>query len=235
MALKFRAPSGAFRATATTTALLTTILVMIILGMCLEHPANALMGKQLRVLPLTRPYDTSRIGRRRRLLGPASTNSCLTGTDQPSSGKDNQNQDPVDYLLEQTEADETANDAEDRGDKEDSDGDTFHETMGSAGAYSQESLLQVYARDRKWLEKATDDIMDEEQYPIGELSQADIDSIVGLMVAWVKRRSMEAGLAVEKLLVRVVTDMRANNPVARTNARMYALVRSSQYIHLHTY
>ena len=203
--------SAASRAAPITAA--TSGFLLLILCLCLENHSSiivtALIGEQIQ---LTKPYDRSRIGRRR-TVGPT---TCFYAADNPlpsSASSGSNNSDPVDYLEE----------------KEDDSGDGNNDdenfsSLGFSGDYAQESLLQVCARDRKWLEKATDDIMDEEQYPIGELSQDDIDSITGLMIAWVRRRSIQAGLAVERLLVRVVADMRANNPVAQTTARMYALV-----------
>lgn len=186
----------------------TSSVLLLILVLCIENysPVNveALVGEQIQLI---RPYDISRIGRRR--------TSCFYAADNPlpSSSSGSNKQDPVDYLEEKEE--EYAGDGND---------DEDISSLGFSGDYGQESLFQLCARDRKWLEKATEDIMDDEQYPIGELSQDDIDNITGLMVAWVRRRSVQAGLAVERLLVRVVEDMKANNPVAQTTARMYALV-----------
>ena len=193
------------------TAATSSSVLLLILVLCIENysPVNveALVGEQIQLI---RPYDITRIRRRRTL--------CFFAADNPlpSSSSGSNKQDPVDYLEEEEEEEEEY--AGDGNDDEDI------SSLGFSGDYGQESLLQLCARDRKWLEKATEDIMDDEQYPIGELSQDDIDSITGLMVAWVRRRSVQAGLAVERLLVRVVEDMRAKNPVAQTTARMYALV-----------
>ena len=52
----------------------------------------------------------------------------------------------------------------------------------------------------------------------------DVESITGLMAAWVKRRSVEAALIVETLLKRVVDDMRANNADVHVTSRMYTIV-----------
>ena len=87
-----------------------------------------------------------------------------------------------------------------------------------------EPLFQIYARDFKWLEKTTEDLLDLEQYPLGELTENDVQTITGLMAAWAKRRSVSAALIVEKLLKRVVDDMQADNPVVYTTTKMYSLV-----------
>jgi hypothetical protein len=81
-----------------------------------------------------------------------------------------------------------------------------------------------YTRDEKWLEDATDEFLDMDKIPLGTLTQDDVESITGLMAAWVRRRSVEAALIVEQLLKRVVDDMRANNPDVHVAARMYTIV-----------
>jgi hypothetical protein len=78
-----------------------------------------------------------------------------------------------------------------------------------------------FSRNENWLENATQDILNLE---IGSLREDDVDSITGLMAAWVRRRSVNAALAVERLLKRVVDDMRAQNPEVHVTARMYTIV-----------
>lgn len=88
----------------------------------------------------------------------------------------------------------------------------------------EEGFVTRYPRDEKWLDKATDDIFDTQQFPLGTLSDTDVESIAGLMAAWVRRRSVKAALTVERLLKRVVDDMRANNEGIHVTARMYTIV-----------
>lgn len=93
--------------------------------------------------------------------------------------------------------------------------------------YAQQSLLQLYARDREWLAKATEVVLDHNHYPLGSLTLEDVDKITVLMVSWVRQRSIKAALSVENLLKRVVDDMRANNKQVHVTAKMYALVSAS--------
>jgi hypothetical protein len=74
------------------------------------------------------------------------------------------------------------------------------------------------------LEEATQEMLDVTRVPLGSLSQDDVESIAGLMAAWVRRRSVDAALTVEQLLKRVVDDMRAQNPDVFVTARMYTIV-----------
>lgn len=81
-----------------------------------------------------------------------------------------------------------------------------------------------FTKNERWLEDATDEFLDIEKIPIGALAQSDVQSMIGLMAAWVRRRSVEAALIVEQLLKRVVDDIRAGNPDVHVNARMYTIV-----------
>jgi hypothetical protein len=81
-----------------------------------------------------------------------------------------------------------------------------------------------FSRKKNWLEKSTDEVLDMENLPLGDLSEDDVESITGLMAAWVRRRSVEAALVVERLLKRVVDDMRAHNAGVHVTARMYTIV-----------
>ena len=87
-----------------------------------------------------------------------------------------------------------------------------------------ESLYKVsFSRNEKWLDQATEEILDEENFAVGSLSVDDVESIVGLMAAWVRRRSVTAGMMVERLLKRVVDEMRVLNPDVHVTSRMYTL------------
>jgi hypothetical protein len=80
-----------------------------------------------------------------------------------------------------------------------------------------------FSRHEQWLEQATEEVLNLE---IGSLREDDAESITGLMAAWVRRRSVNAALEVEKLLKRVVDDMRAHNPEVYVTNRMYTIVSS---------
>jgi hypothetical protein len=81
-----------------------------------------------------------------------------------------------------------------------------------------------YERNQKWLEKATAELMDHKTFPIGTLTPDDVESIAGLMAAWVRRKSVGAALRVEELLKRVVDDLRAGNRSIKVTTRMYTIV-----------
>ena len=78
-----------------------------------------------------------------------------------------------------------------------------------------------FGRNSAWLEEATLSILNEDMYPIGELSEEDIEAITSLMSAWSKRKSVDAAITVERLLKRVVDDMQVHNSVARVSTRFY--------------
>ena len=83
----------------------------------------------------------------------------------------------------------------------------------------------LFTRNPAWLEEATLDFLDEEVFPIGKLTEDDVESVLGLMAAWARKRSVDAALTVERLLKRVVDDIRyGNNPVVRVNTRFYSYV-----------
>jgi hypothetical protein len=106
---------------------------------------------------------------------------------------------------------------------DDDEGDDDDEE-GPAEDWGTHSLLEIYASNKKWLERATDVIL---EHPLGELRPGDGDNIETLMAAWAKRRSVEGAVSVERLLKRIVDDNRVNNQDVQVTARMYALVRTS--------
>jgi hypothetical protein len=97
-------------------------------------------------------------------------------------------------------------------------------TSDGSEDYAKQSLLQLYARDREWLEKATDVILEHNHYPLGSLTPEEVEKITVLMESWVRQRSIKAAISVEKLLKRVVDDMRANNRNIHVSSKMYYLV-----------
>ena len=82
----------------------------------------------------------------------------------------------------------------------------------------------TFLRSERGLENATEEILSFDSFPLGSLREDDVESIIGLMAAWVRRRSVDAALAVEKLLKRVVDDMRAHNAEVHVTTRMYTIV-----------
>jgi hypothetical protein len=86
-----------------------------------------------------------------------------------------------------------------------------------------------FSRQERWLENATEDTLDLEKVPLGSLTEDDVETITGLMAAWVRRRSIGAALAVERLLKRVVDDLRAGNTDIHVTTRLYTIVSSVAY------
>lgn len=82
----------------------------------------------------------------------------------------------------------------------------------------------VFSRNSAWLEEATSSLLNEDMYPIGELSEDDVEAIASLMAAWSKRKSIDAAITVERLLKRVVDDMKVHNPAAHVSTRFYIYV-----------
>lgn len=81
-----------------------------------------------------------------------------------------------------------------------------------------------FSRNENWLEEASEHLLNLEEVPLASLTEDDVESIVGIMAAWVRRRSLKAAMLVEKLLKRVVDDMRAGNTDIHMTARMYTIV-----------
>eukprot|EP00535_Pseudo-nitzschia_heimii_P005540 CAMPEP_0197187390 /NCGR_PEP_ID=MMETSP1423-20130617/15767_1 /TAXON_ID=476441 /ORGANISM="Pseudo-nitzschia heimii, Strain UNC1101" /LENGTH=1092 /DNA_ID=CAMNT_0042638951 /DNA_START=108 /DNA_END=3386 /DNA_ORIENTATION=- len=78
-------------------------------------------------------------------------------------------------------------------------------------------------RNEHWLEDATNKFSDVTSFPLGNLTEDDVVSLTGLMVAWSRRRSLEAAMVVEKLLKRIVDDMEAGNRDVHVSTRMYTI------------
>lgn len=93
----------------------------------------------------------------------------------------------------------------------------------SRGRGNTKLALQDYnsAHNERWLEDATEKIFDSLTVPMRSLTEADVMSITGLMIAWSRRRSLEGALTVERLLKRVVDDMRAGNEEVQVSTKMY--------------
>jgi hypothetical protein len=81
-----------------------------------------------------------------------------------------------------------------------------------------------YQRDENWLENATNGILDTKLLPLGSLNSDDVESIIGLMMAWARRQSLESALIVEYLLKRVIDDMKAGNRSIYPTTRLYTIV-----------
>lgn len=80
-----------------------------------------------------------------------------------------------------------------------------------------------FARNNRWLEDATDKVLNLSNFPLGSLAEADVVSFTGLMVEWSRRRSLEGAMIVERLLKRIVDDMRAGNEDVQVTTRMYII------------
>lgn len=85
-------------------------------------------------------------------------------------------------------------------------------------------------RHHQWLEMATAELLDLNTFPMGTLTPDNVESISGLMAAWVRRRSVDAALMVEELLKRVVDDLRAGNRSIKVTARMYTIVSAKNIL-----
>lgn len=109
-----------------------------------------------------------------------------------------------------------------------------------------------FSRSEGWLEEATETLLDLDAYPLGELTEEDLVTIGGVMSAWSRRASggppthkqqhnraangtesgspsssrLQAAMSVERLLKRVVDDVRVGNPAARVSTRLYTYVRA---------
>ncbi|KAG7353577.1 PPR: pentatricopeptide repeat domain containing protein [Nitzschia inconspicua] len=81
----------------------------------------------------------------------------------------------------------------------------------------------IFSRSETWLQDATEDVFDLEKVPLGSLTENDVESMVGLMVAWSRKNSLEGALTVERLLKRVVDDMSAGNGNVFVSNRLYAV------------
>jgi hypothetical protein len=111
------------------------------------------------------------------------------------------------------------------GDDDDDDGSVPTSQLTLCSDLSDDAAQHPLSRSTAWIEQATLDFLDEELYPLGKLTEYDVEAVVGLMAAWVRRRSVEAALTVERLLKRVVDDMRANtNSAAHVSTRFYTYV-----------
>jgi pentatricopeptide repeat protein len=71
-----------------------------------------------------------------------------------------------------------------------------------------EHFLPLFAHSPEWLQEATDQFFDHDIYPLGQLTESDVEIITSLMAAWAQCRSSHAAVTVERLLQRVVEDLR---------------------------
>jgi hypothetical protein len=79
-----------------------------------------------------------------------------------------------------------------------------------------------FSRNEDWLESVTGELLDLDVYPLGKLTDDDVESIAGLMAAWARRKSVTAALTVERLLKRVVDDLKEGNQRVHVTTRMYS-------------
>ena len=97
----------------------------------------------------------------------------------------------------------------------------------------ESDVQPIFPRNKDWLEHATEELLDEQVYPKGKLIEEDVESIAGLMAAWARRRSVHAALMVERLLKRVIDDMRAGTDI-HVHTGLYTRV-SDQTVELIVY
>ena len=80
-----------------------------------------------------------------------------------------------------------------------------------------------FSRNERWLEDATAKIIDLSIMPLGRLTEDDVVSITSLMIAWSRRKSLEAAMTVEQLLKRIVDDLRAGNRDVYVSTKIYTV------------
>lgn len=86
-------------------------------------------------------------------------------------------------------------------------------------------LSALYGRDQDSLNNATEQFLhDQHTYPLGKLSEEDVETITGLMAAWGRRRSVTAALQVESLMKRIIDDMKAGNIDVHVRTQHYTLL-----------
>jgi hypothetical protein len=61
-------------------------------------------------------------------------------------------------------------------------------------------------------------------FPLGKLSEEDVEAITGLMGAWARKHSVDAALTIEKLLKRIIDDMKAGNTAIAIRTQHYVLL-----------
>lgn len=86
-------------------------------------------------------------------------------------------------------------------------------------------LSGFYGRDPNSLENVTSQFLYNQQlYPLGKLTEEDVEAITGLMGAWTRQRSVEAALQIESLLKRLVDDLKAGNTDISIRTQHYVLL-----------
>lgn len=107
----------------------------------------------------------------------------------------------------------------------DEDEDNYIDVASSLSLWpSDVQTKEGFPNEDQWIDTLTEDVLSADKFPLGTLSEEDVESIIGLMAAHVRRRSVQGALTVERLLKRVVDDMRANNNHIRVTTRMYTIV-----------
>jgi len=96
-------------------------------------------------------------------------------------------------------------------------------TSTSVSASTSTSQGNNFARSERWLEDATAKILDPSIMPLGRLTEDDVVSITSLMIAWSRRKSLEAAMTVEQLLKRIVDDLRAGNQDVYVSTKIYTV------------
>lgn len=73
------------------------------------------------------------------------------------------------------------------------------------------------------LDQNTQDILDLEFMPLGDLRQEDLSSIASLMMAWAKTKSRTGALMAERLVKRIVDDINVGNTNVKVTTRLYTI------------
>lgn len=106
----------------------------------------------------------------------------------------------------------------------DNDGDDEETSMTTSNNNNNNDNFQSsnnnFERNERWLEDATEKFVD---VPLGDLTEDDGRTVIGLMVAWSRRRSTDAAMIVEQLLKRIVDEMQAGNKEVHVSTRMYSI------------
>ena len=101
------------------------------------------------------------------------------------------------------------------------DGDSDGDGDGDGDLPRQPAPYANMACHDERLRLNTDEVLDEDRIPIGDLTPDDVGAIAGLMSAWARTKTRRGAHTVEKLLKRIVDDINAGNMEVKVTTRMY--------------
>eukprot|EP00978_Attheya_sp_CCMP212_P018601 scaffold51140_cov49-Attheya_sp.AAC.1 len=96
-------------------------------------------------------------------------------------------------------------------------------TSMSVGASTESESVVPKGRVRSWPDQVTADVLDLGRIPLGQLTSDDMEGISGLMASWARQKSCHGALMVERLLKRVVDDLKEGNTSVHATTRMYTM------------